>query len=73
MESIIQDGEVVGERTIAVYTVQYAGEDYFGDTVFDLNEDQKAYARDYAENLELFLRDPLLSVTYETGANDHAG
>lgn len=73
VESIIQDGEVVGERTIAVYTVQYAGEDYFGDTVFDLNEDQKAYARDYAENLELFLRDPLLSVTYETGANDHAG
>ncbi len=63
VESIVQDGEIVGERTIAVYTVQYAGEDYFGDTVFALNEEQKAYARDYAENLELFLLDPLLSVT----------
>lgn len=73
VESIVQDGEIVGERTIAVYTVQYAGEDYFGDTVFALNEEQKAYARDYAENLELFLLDPLLSVTYETGVNDHAG
>ena len=63
VESIVQDGEIVGERTIAVYTVQYAGEDYFGDTVFALNEEQKAYARDYAENLELFLLEPLLSVT----------
>ncbi len=41
-------GRLSGKRTIAVYTVQYAGEDYFGDTVFALNEEQKAYARDYA-------------------------
>ena len=73
VEPIVQDGEVVGERPIAVYTVQYAGEDYFGDTVFALNEEQKTYARNYAENLEMFLHDPLLSVSYETGVNDHAG
>ena len=73
VEPIVQDGEVVGERTLAVYTVQYAGEDYFGDTVFALNEEQKAYARDYAKNLELFLSDPLLTVTHETGENKYAG
>lgn len=49
------------------------GEDYFGDTVFALNEEQKAYARDYAKNLELFLSDPLLTVTHETGENEYAG
>ena len=73
VEPIVQEGEVVGERTLAVYTVQYAGEDYFGDTVFALNEEQKAYARDYAKNLELFLSDPLLTVTHETGENKYAG
>lgn len=73
VEPIVQDGEVVGERILAVYTVQYAGEDYFGDTVFALNEEQKAYARDYAKNLELFLSDPLLTVTHETGENKYAG
>ena len=73
VEPIVQDGEVVGERTHAVYTVQYAGEDYFGDTVFALNEEQKAYASDYAKNLELFLSDPLLTATHETGENKYAG
>ena len=73
VEPIVQDGEVVGERTLAVYTVQYAGEDYFADALFALNEEQKAYAKDYAKNLELFLSDPLLTVTHETGENKYAG
>lgn len=73
MEPIVQDGEIVGERTLAVYTVQYAGEDYFADALFALNEEQKAYASDYAKNLELFLSDPLLTATHETGENEYAG
>ncbi len=43
--------------TTAIYTVQYAGEEYFAHTIFALNEEQQEYARNYAENLNLFLDD----------------
>lgn len=71
VETVVQNGEVVSQTTTAVYTLQYAGEAYFGDTLFALSEEQAAYAKEYAENLELFLSDPLLSVTYETGENEY--
>lgn len=43
--------------TTAVYTVQFSGEEYFATTLFALNEEQQEYARNYAENLNLFLGD----------------
>lgn len=43
--------------TKAVYTVQYAGAGYFADAVFRLTDEQKAYAEEYAGNLNLFLAD----------------
>ena len=38
-----------------VYSIVYQGETYFADTIFHLTDEQKALARDYAENLNLFL------------------
>lgn len=73
VEAVVQDGEVISETTTAVYTIRYAGDGYFADTLFALNEEQKAYAKNYAENLELFLSDPLVFVTHETGENKYAG
>ena len=43
-----------------VYTVRYNGESYFSDVVFQLTDDQKELASDYASNLSLFLGDGLL-------------
>ena len=43
-----------------VYTVRYNGESYFSDVVFQLTDDQKELAADYASNLSLFLGDGLL-------------
>lgn len=40
-----------------IYTIVYNGEAYFADTIFRLNDEQKALADDYAWNLSLFLRD----------------
>ena len=56
-ETVTDDKGVEKTTTTAVYTVQYAGEEYFGDTLFALNEEQKNYAQDYASNLNLFLDD----------------
>jgi len=40
-----------------IYTVIYNGETYFADAVFKLSDDQKRLARDYAQNLALYLND----------------
>jgi len=49
------------EETVTVvmhtYTVIFAGADYFANDVFGLNGEQIALAKDYAENLTLFLND----------------
>ncbi|MCL2775163.1 MAG: hypothetical protein FWD71_17715 [Oscillospiraceae bacterium] len=41
--------------TKITYTVIYSGDDYFADNVFHLTNEQKTYAADYAENLNIFL------------------
>ena len=41
--------------TTYTYTVQYAGDDYFADEIFRLNEREKQKALDYASNLQIFL------------------
>lgn len=43
-----------------IYTIVYNGEDYFADNVFSLDDEQKLLARNYAENLSLFLGDGML-------------
>ena len=58
--------EETGEKTItetevtetwAIYTIIYNGAEYFADHIFYLSEDQKRLAKDYEENLKLFLND----------------
>ncbi len=49
--------EVESQQTFTVYTVAYAGKDYFGDTVWNLTEGEKSQASDYAANLTLYLYD----------------
>lgn len=39
------------------YSIEYAGSDYFADTVFSLTDHQKITAAEYASNLRLFLND----------------
>ena len=38
-----------------VYTAFYNGENYFADNIFHLSDEQKELAKNYAENLTLFL------------------
>lgn len=38
-----------------IYTIVYQGETYFADTIFNLSDDQKKLAGNYAQNLNLFL------------------
>ena len=63
-ESTVTDPETGEETTVSetwmVYTVRYNGESYFSDVVFQLTDDQKELAADYASNLSLFLGDGLL-------------
>ena len=40
-----------------IYTIVYNGERYFADTIFQLSDEQKTLADDYAWNLSLFLGD----------------
>ena len=40
-----------------IYTIVYNGERYFADTIFQLSDEQKVLADDYAWNLSLFLGD----------------
>ena len=58
--------EETGEKTItetevtetwAIYTIIYNGAEYFADNIFHLSEEQKRLAKDYEENLKLFLND----------------
>lgn len=44
------------------YVIEYAGMDYFADTVFSLTDEQKELAADYAANLHLFLFDTVYKV-----------
>ena len=46
-------------ETWYIYTIYYNGEDYFADHVFNLSDEQKQRARDYADNLSVFLDDGL--------------
>ena len=63
-ENTMTDPETGEETTVSetwmVYTVRYNGESYFSDVVFQLTDDQKELASDYASNLSLFLGDGLL-------------
>ena len=43
------------EETWYIYTIIYNGEDYFADQVFSLSDEQKQRAKDYADNLSVFL------------------
>lgn len=49
--------DVAIEEDWRIYTVIYHGETVFTQQVFSLNEEQKALAKDYASNLNLFLMD----------------
>ncbi len=39
------------------YTISYAGDNYFADTVWQLDETERAFASDYAQNLTLYLQE----------------
>lgn len=51
------------QKTWYIYTLSYNGESYFADTVFHLSDSQKSIARDYAQNLSLFLGDGMFQYT----------
>ena len=62
--------EETGEKTIteteftetwAIYTICYNGAEYFADNIFHLSKEQKQLAKDYEENLKLFLNDDFLN------------
>lgn len=46
---------IITEEKFTVYTVFYNGEDYFADSIFNLSAEQKELAKDYSENLSLYL------------------
>lgn len=46
---------IFSEEKFTVYTVFYNGEDYFADNIFNLSAEQKELAKDYSENLSLYL------------------
>lgn len=45
------------EITVRIYEIIYNGEAYFADEVFELSDDQKNIAANYAQNLSVFLSD----------------
>lgn len=45
-----------------IYTIHYVGEDHFADKVFELTEDEKKLAMDYAENMQRFLYDNVYKI-----------
>ena len=60
-----EDGEEQSETvTYTIFTVEYAGEDYFPNQLFQLTEGQKELSGYYAENLTIFLYD-----SYEAAGN----
>ena len=46
---------IVTEEKFTVYTVFYNGEEYFADNIFNLSAEEKELAKDYSENLSLYL------------------
>lgn len=54
-----EDVDETRNETWYIYTILYNGEDYFADHVFHLSDEQKQRARDYADNLSVFLDDGL--------------
>ena len=46
---------ITAEEKVTVYTVFYNGEDYFAESVFNLNEEQRTLAKNYLANLMLYL------------------
>ena len=46
---------IITEEKFTVYTVFYNGENYFADNIFNLSAEQKELAKDYSENLSLYL------------------
>ena len=67
-EQEVYDAETDSTRTVEhyAYTVQYAGDTYFADTVFRLTEEQAVLAEEYASNLQLFLMDTDYRVSVDT-------
>ena len=55
------------EETWYIYTIYYNGEDYFADHVFNLSDEQKELAGNYASNLSLFLGDGMNQYTEYDG------
>lgn len=39
------------------YTISYAGDSYFADTIWQLDDKEKSFASDYAQNLTLYLQE----------------
>lgn len=46
------------------YTVEYAGDTYFAEQIFNLTDEQAILAADYASNLNVFLYDTALSLIH---------
>ena len=66
-EETVTETEIIETR--AVYTITYNGETYFADNIFQLSDEQKILADNYAQNLSLFLGDSMfqrLPGGYET-------
>lgn len=51
------DGEHSKTVTYTIFTILYAGEEYFPNQLFQLSDDQKELSGYYAENLTIFLYD----------------
>ena len=62
-----EDGDEDTTEIWYIYTIRYNGEAYFADTIFALTDKQKNLAKNYAENLSLFLGDGLFQ--YATSTN----
>ena len=45
------------DHTYTVFTLSYVGDDYFADTVWQLDDKQKSYADAYAHNLTVYLHE----------------
>ena len=62
-----ETGEAKTETIIVrVYTITYNGEGYFADEVFQLSDEQKDLANNYAQNLSVFLGDGSYQVLSST-------
>lgn len=67
-----EDGEEQSETvTYTIFTILYAGEEYFPNQLFQLTEGQRELSGYYADNLTIFLRDSYEAVG--TGTSNHTG